>query len=234
MFDYKEDTPEFIDLEVKSFRGLRFYQTPEGVYLPSVTTILSSKDKPWLDNWRNMLGDKKAQKETERCAARGTAVHLMCENYLKNQPIEEVIADQPREYVKLFNQIKLALNNKVSNIRAQEIALWDEKIGAAGRVDLVADYKGVPSIIDFKTSNNNKTEDMIEDYFIQCTAYALMYFYRYGELIEDIVVIITVEKGMMPLVYKKKIDDYVAPLLQQISDFMDAKGDVVEKANAEL
>ena len=234
MFNYKEDTPEFTDINSESYKGLRLYKTPSGTYLPSVTTILGAKDKPWLDNWRNMLGHDKAQKETDRCAARGTAVHLMCENYLKNQTIEEVTSGQPRDYIKLFNQIKLALNNKVSNIRAQEIALWDENLGAAGRVDLVADYNGVPSIIDFKTSNGNKTEDMIEDYFLQCTAYALMYYYLYDEVIEDIVIIITVEKGIMPLVFKKKIDDYVAPFMRQIKSFNQQKGHLVEKANEEL
>lgn len=231
MFQYKEDAPVFIDLNSISYCGLRLYKTPSGKYLPSVTTILGDKEKPWLDNWRTSLGNKKAAAETKRCADRGEAVHLMCEQFLQNIPIDEIIANQPREYITLFNRIKIALNNKVSNIRAQEVALFDEVLGLAGRVDLIADYQNVLSVIDFKTSNNFKSEDMIEDYFIQCTAYALMYFYMYGEVIENIVIIITPEKGAMPIVYKKKIDDYVAPLLRRIADFNSSKGHLVEKAN---
>lgn len=233
MFTTYENSPQFVDLNTQTINGMRFYKTPSGILLPSITTVLGAKEKPWLDNWRQMLGDKKALAETERCTQRGTAVHLMCEKYLQNVPKEEVTKNQPPEYVKLFNQIRLALN-KVDQIRAQEVALWSESLGVAGRVDLVAEYNGKLSIIDFKTSNNNKTEDIIEDYFLQCTAYALMYYQVYGEIIEDIVVIITVEKGLMPLVFTKKIDNYVVILLNRIKDFKKMKKDTLEKANAKI
>lgn len=233
MFTTYENCPQFVDLDTKTINNMRFYKTPSGILLPSITTVLGAKEKPWLDNWRQMLGDKKALVETERCAQRGTAVHLMCEKYLQNTPKEDVIKGQPPEHIKLFNQIRLALN-KVDQIRAQEVALWSEQLGVAGRVDLVAEYNGKLSIIDFKTSNNNKTEDIIEDYFLQCTAYALMYYQLYDEVIEDIVVIITVEKGLMPLVFTKNINEYIAPLLTRIKDFKMKKKDTLEKINVEV
>lgn len=220
MFDYKDDAPNFIDLETTSIKGRRWYKTPGGTY-PSVTTILSHGEKKWLKDWQNMLGKKKADKEQKRCADRGSAVHLMCERYLQNDNTDDIIKGQPREYVALFNQIKFALK-KINNIRAQEVALWSDDFGIAGRVDCIAEYDGKLSIIDFKTSNGLKDESMIGDYFLQCTAYALMYFEQYEEPIEDIVVIITAEKGLMPLVYRRKIDDYVAPLLAKINTFYDS------------
>ena len=86
-------------------------------------------------------------------------------------------------------------------------------------MDCVGDYDEVPSIIDFKTSNNNKDKDMIEDYFLQCTAYAIMWFEMTGERIEDIVIIMSVEKGMVPLIFRDKIDKYVNPLMKRTAEY---------------
>lgn len=209
-------TPNITELKDKITNGQRWYTTPSGVKYPSVTTVLGAKPKPHLEAWRQSLGPKKAAKETKRCADRGTAVHLMCEHYLNN--VKNPTKGQSIEDTKLFNQLKFRLNN-INNIRAQEVPLYSKALKIAGRVDAVGEYDGVLSIIDFKTSNNNKDEQMIEDYFLQCTAYAIMYEELFGEFIEDIVVIIAVERGMVPLVFKRKIDDYVVPLVERINMF---------------
>jgi len=208
--------PQFDELHAEIVHGQRWYTTPSGTKYPSITTVLSDKPKPYLEAWRQSLGPKKADTETARCATRGTAVHLLAEKYLNNE--EGFLKGEKPEYIRLFNQIKLRLN-KIDNIRAQEIPMYSDKLTLAGRVDCVGEYEGTLSIIDFKTSNSNKDADMIEDYFLQCTAYAIMYHELFGEAIEDIVIIIAVEKGMMPLVFKRKIDDYVVPLLERINTF---------------
>ena len=211
-----------LELDAQIVKGQRFYTTPSGNKYASVTTVLSDGPKPWLEDWRNSLGHSRADKETKRCSDRGTAVHLLAEHYLNND--EGFTKGIPAEYVKLFNQIKIPLN-KIDNIRAQECALFSERLRLAGRVDVVGEYEKTLSIIDFKTSNNNKDVDQVEDYFLQCTAYAIMYYEMYGEAIEDIVIIIAVEKGMMPMVYKRKIDDYVVPLLKRINTFYEKHGE---------
>ena len=72
MFNYV-NIPTLPDLKVEnSATGRRYYITPNGDRYPSITTILGAKEKPYLTKWRNMLGDKKADKETKRCADRGT------------------------------------------------------------------------------------------------------------------------------------------------------------------
>lgn len=201
--------------------GKRFYTTPDGSKYPSITTILGSGPKPWLDAWKKSLGAEKAAKETARCSDRGTALHDMVEKYLKNA--ESPTAGHDRTNIGMFNQIKLQLNKRIGEIRAQEIPLYSDSLKVAGRVDCVAEYDGVLSIIDFKTSNNNKSVDMIEDYFLQCTAYAVMYYEMYGVPIDQIVVVIAVEKGMMPLVFKREIFDYLKPLQKRVSDYHNRK-----------
>ena len=215
MFIHKEAPPK-VELPDKIVDGKRWYTTPGGIKYPSVTTVLGAKEKPWLENWQNMLGPDKAKKETKRCAERGTAVHLLAERYLNNE--EDPTRGEPALAKKLFNQLKLRLN-KIDNIRAQEVPLYSDTLKIAGRVDCVAEYEGVLSIIDFKTSNNNKDTKMVEDYRLQCTAYALMYDEMFDVFIEDIVVLIAVEKGIMPLLFKDKIDNYVEPLVERINMF---------------
>jgi genome maintenance exonuclease 1 len=210
------DIPEVIELQSKTTNKGRWYTAPNGNIYASVTTVLGAKEKPGLTEWRNMLGTKKADKETKRCADRGEAVHKMAEDYLNN--IEEPTKKHKPDNVKLFNQLRFKLN-KINNIRAQEVPLHSDSLRLAGRVDCVGEYEGVLSIIDFKTSNNNKDEILVEDYFLQCTAYAIMYNELYGTAIDDIVVLIAVEKGMTPMVYKRKIYDFVKPLLSRINTY---------------
>jgi genome maintenance exonuclease 1 len=177
---------------------------------------LGDKPKPALDKWRAMLGDDKAAKETKRCADRGTAIHEMAEKYLNN--VENPTKGYKPEHVGGYNTLRFALN-KINNIRAQEVGLYSDMFKYAGTVDCVAEYQGVLSVIDFKTSTNNKKVDMIHDYFKQCTAYAIAWFELTGEPIEDIVVLITVERGLAPLVYKEKIENWIPGLLEDIDKF---------------
>ncbi len=208
--------PEFDELEAEIINNRRWYTTPSGGQYPSVTTVLGHGPKPWLEEWRDSLGHEAADIETKRCADRGTAVHLMAERYLDNDkaPTKDMMGSD----IKLFNQLRPILH-RIDNIRVQEIPMYSDSLRLAGRVDVVGEYDGVLSIIDFKTSNNNKDLSMVNDYLLQCTAYAVMYFEMFGVAIEQIVIIIGVEKGMMPMVYVKKIDEYVQPLLERINTF---------------
>ena len=54
-----------------------------------------------------------------------------------------------------------------------------------GRVDCIAEYNGVPSIIDFKTSKSERNDDWNLDYYIQASAYAEMFEERTGTPIES-------------------------------------------------
>lgn len=221
MFIHKGAPNPLPELKVKTLpSGIRHYTTPEGNYYPSVTTVLGQKEKPWLEDWRQMLGKEKADKEQARCADRGSAIHELIERYLNNE--DEFTRGYKSEYVRGFNQLKFRLNH-INNIRVQEAALYSDSLRVAGRVDCIGEYDGVLSVIDFKTSNNNKDHSMIEDYFLQCTAYAVMWYEMTGEAIEDIVILMSVEKGMVPLVFHEKIDKYVKPLLLRIDEFYKAQ-----------
>lgn len=211
--------PELPQLKTKTLpNGKRTYALADGRTFPSVTTVLGSQEKPWLENWRTMLGADKAAKESKRASERGDSIHKMIEHYLNNELTSEITRQYKPEYVNMFNQVRMRLN-KINNIRCQEVALYSEVLGIAGRVDCIGEYEGVPAIIDFKTSTNPKDRDMIEDYYLQTTAYALMWEELTGEHIDDIVIIMSVEKGMVPLLFKEKVHKYISPLAKRIRKY---------------
>lgn len=189
----------------------RFYVTPEGNKYRSITTMLGMKEKPHLNNWRNMLGEQKATREMKRCSDRGTAVHDMVEKYLKNYP--KPTEGHSIEHIKEYNPLRMVLRKNVNNIIAQEVALYSDQLKLAGRVDCIAEWKGQLSIIDFKSSTGIKNAEMIEDYFLQCAAYSLMLDEIYGIVTEQAVIVMSVEKGLVPLVFVEPIDKWIRPLL---------------------
>lgn len=207
---------ECSELEAFIKHGQRFYVCPNGTY-PSITTVLgAAADKTWLEGWKKSLGESKAAAETQRCADRGTAVHLLAEKYLQNDKNFDV--KQHSDNVKLFNQIKFHIN-KINNIVGQETPMFSDFLQVAGRCDVIAEYDGVLSIIDFKTSNGVKNDKMIEDYFLQCTGYSIMFEEMFGIQIEQIVVIIAVEKGMSGQVFKRDRGQYITPLIKKAKQF---------------
>lgn len=205
-----------MDLRVINSPKGRKYVTPNGDQYPSITTILGAGEKPWLNDWRASLGPIKADIEQKRCADRGSAVHDMVEKFILNKP--NPTANHDIAHVREFNSLKLILK-KITGIVAQEIALYSDTLKIAGRVDCVGYWNGKLAIIDFKTSNNNKDQKMIQDYWLQTTAYALMIQEMYDIVIDDLVIIMSVEKGIVPLVFTGRVDDYIEPLVERINKF---------------
>ena len=64
----------------------RQYMTPEGVNLPSITTVLSILSRDSIAKWRARVGEKEANRISYRASTRGTSVHEICEKYVNNDP----------------------------------------------------------------------------------------------------------------------------------------------------
>lgn len=194
----------------------RRYKVPSGELYPSITTVLSYGDKAWLEEWRQSYGVEAAAIETQRCADRGTAVHLMAERYLNNHP--NPTEDQSEKHAMSFRQLKMGLN-RVSNIHTQESALWSDTLRIAGRVDCIGEFDGKLSIIDFKTSTRDKSAAKIQDYYLQTAAYALMYEELCGIRIDQTVILMAVENGAVPLVFTQPVGIYIKPLVERVLAF---------------
>ena len=201
------------DISTESIKGKRFYVTPEGNKYPSITTVLSDRNKEGIVKWRESVGNDVANQVMRQAASRGTAVHTLIENYLNN----EELSKQAVLPVALFVTMKSELDN-INNIRIQEGGLYSDKLGVAGRVDCIAEYKGKISVIDFKTSTKEKKEAWVENYFIQGSAYCEMYEERFLQPIEQVVILIVTEDGAVQTFIKDK-KDYLPLLKTAIKEF---------------
>jgi len=183
--------------------GKRFYDV-EGELFPSVTTVLSSLSKKGILEWRERVGEEAANKITRAATSRGTKVHTMCEDYVANKP--DYKNNRMPTTIELFNQIKPYLDNNLEEVYAIEGSLYSKKLKAAGKCDLICRMHGVNCIVDYKTSTKPKTEEYIENYFLQETAYAMMVEEMYKLPIFYIITLIAVEEGNLQFFVKRPHD----------------------------
>jgi len=206
-----EQDRALVDLQATTNENGRFYKTPEGKKNPSVTTVIGYAKNAFFAEWR-----EKNPKESRRTLSRGDALHARVENYLRGEsPIK--YNEMSLDGLNLFMTMKPQLS-KINNIRLLEAPLYSDALGLAGRVDCIAEYNGVPSIIDFKGSTRKKCREDIENYFLQATAYAYMYEERTGHRITQIVILMACEDGTVD-VWVDDRNKYKSQLKQRILDY---------------
>jgi len=221
-FRFKHIETDLPELTTKTIDRKRYYITPEGKEYPSITTVLSNRGKEGLFEWRNRVGHEVANYISGKAAKRGTAVHHMCEEYLNNVSFIEPDwwLDKQKNFLPfcLFNQLRNGVLQRINNIHAQECGLYSDKYGVAGRVDCIAEYNRVLSIIDFKTSTSERNDKYNENYYIQTAAYAEMYEERTGIPTDQIVILVVTEDGQVQEFIKSK-QEYLPLLEEAINEF---------------
>jgi CRISPR/Cas system-associated exonuclease Cas4 (RecB family) len=213
---FEFDLLEFANLNRIDGETARLYETPTGQRYPSVTTVLGKmSDKTALNEWRKRVGDEEANRISARAASRGTSIHNMCEKYILDQEFDTSL---PHNMV-IFRQIKGILDEKVDMIRATECTLFSHHLKIAGTCDLIADYDGRLSIIDYKTSTKRKRKDWIEGYFLQCSLYAYMLWEMTGIAIKDIVIIIGVDDEIDAQVFVERPSNYIEKAADMVRSY---------------
>lgn len=207
--DFPSD--RFIGAERVETEKMRMYRTPEGNLYPSVTSILGCQPKPELEAWVKAVGEKEAAFVSSRAAHRGSHLHNMAEDYLNNRfdpkKVNPIVLQD-------FLPIKKVLDEHVNNVFHTELQMWSDSLRAAGTADLIAEYDGILSLIDFKTSRRLKYDSDILDYYMQESAYCVMAFERFGIVLKDIITIMMVDGDPRPLVFKKKAVDYLDKFIE--------------------
>jgi len=162
----------------------------DGKAYPSITTVLGVQPKPGLDAWRKNVGEEAAKWEMARAARRGKTTHTLVEQYLKG----ETPSTRDVLPLGLFALLKPYLK-QIDNVHCLETILYSKKLTVAGQVDCIAEYNGKLSVIDFKTANKERNDAWNENYYIQTTAYSIMYEELFGTPIEQIVILMASEDG---------------------------------------
>ena len=194
----------------------RKYRTPEGINLPSITTVLSILSRDSIAAWRKRVGEAEANRISHRASTRGTKVHEIIEKYIDNK--EDYKDGYTPDIVSSFLDVKSILDDRIGRVYAQEAPLYSNHLGVAGRVDCVAEFDGKLSIIDFKTSLKPKRKDWVKNYFMQESAYAIMWEERTGQPIVQLVTIISVDNAP-PQVFIEHRDNWVRPLRETIEKY---------------
>ena len=209
---------DYPSLSRETIDGVRYYDTPNGKKLVSITSIISHYQREVFREWRARVGNVEANKITKQATSRGTDMHTCTEYYLKNLKIPQV---QPLSEM-LFKQAKPTLN-KIDNIHAQEQALFSYELGVAGSVDCIAEYEGELAVIDFKTSKKPKPRAWIDSHFVQCAAYACMLYEMTGIMVKKFVIIMSCEDGEVKVYEEYDKRKYINLLSEYIREFVKFK-----------
>ena len=205
MFNHS-DKYKFEDLPRKVIDGKRYYVTPDGNRYPSVTTITSQASAKSIAIWRKRVGEDEANRISKKATTAGTKVHKLCEDYVNNE--EMLYEDVTPENLFMFKQIKPILDIYLEEVWAVECPLYSDYLRVAGQCDCVGIFQGKPAIIDFKTASKRKRRSWITNYFMQESAYAVMFEEMTGKPIVNLVTIIAVANDE-PQLFIEQRDDHI-------------------------
>ena len=178
------------NLERVEENDMRFYKDSNNDLVPSVTTVLDATgDKSGITQWRRKVGPAQADAIVQESTLIGSAVHEAIENYLLGKSWSNFTEDRNGFLAKSISSkfISSCLNG-IDEVWGLESGLILDGL-YAGTADCIGVYKGLPAIIDFKTAKKLKRKNWIEDYFLQCSAYANAHNVTYGTNIKQIVVL---------------------------------------------
>lgn len=194
-----------------------YYETPKGRLYPSVTTMLKATEPEEKSEGLKEFNEKpEATYIMIQAMLIGNQVHKLIENYLQD------IAS-PRDAYRLlsiahFQNLKGFLDGKINNIRGVELKMWSDKLKLGGMSDCIAEYDGVLSIIDYKTKRSNVKFEWLHDYFIQATAYSIMFEELTGTPVTQAVILVSSEKNQQEE-FIVPTADYIAALHERLLKF---------------
>jgi len=204
-----------------------YYRTEEGKLYPSVTTVFKlidpAEEKPWYPRWINKLARENnctyeeaillAKKVGKGSTDVGTELHRLAEDYINNKEIiyepENYINNFEKNPIDLFNPLKTHLDGYIGTVHGTEAKIYSDDLEIAGTSDLVAEYDGILSIIDYKNSRKPKSLSNLKEshYFEQICCYGKLWEYCTGQKIEQGVIIVIQWDGKVKP-FKVILDEY--------------------------
>ena len=210
----------FGELSQFLIEGVRHYGVDDQTVYPSVTSVISFQTRDRIAAWKAKVGIEAANKKSKRASTRGTRCHKVWEVYLRNED-HKVLKEFENPLVQLmFAASKSHLDSRIDNIYQQETRMFSRRLCLAGTVDLVCEVDGELAIVDFKTSEKEKPEEWLEDYFVQLSAYWAMFSEATGVVPKKLVVFLVAEDGNVQIVERTNIMDYLSTLKDYVSQFV--------------
>ena len=211
----------FHDIKRKNLDETRYYEVAKEVVYPSVTSVISFINRAKFADWRARVGNEAANKKTKHATTRGTRLHLLLEKFLQNENVKELDEYNLPLIQYMFNFVKPHLEERLDNIYQQETPMFSDRLCLAGTVDLICEVDGELAVVDFKTSEKEKPEEWLEDYFVQLSAYWAMFSEKTGFVPKKLVVILVGENGDVQIVERRNIMNYLNRLKDYVSKFLE-------------
>jgi ATP-dependent exoDNAse (exonuclease V) beta subunit len=220
-FTHCHDTrSQFGELQRLMEDGTRYYQVDDQTSYPSVTSVISFISRKKFADWRAKVGEEAANKKTKHATTRGTRLHSVFEHYINNEDYQSLDEYQVPLIQLMFKAAKFYLDTRLDNIYQQETPMMSHRLCLAGTVDLICEVDGELSIVDFKTSEKEKPEEWLEDYFVQLSAYWAMFSEKTGIVPKKLVVFLVAENGDVQIVERRNIMHYLTTLKDYVSQFI--------------
>lgn len=208
----------FPKLERVTINGERFYVRPgvdangspiTNTPYPSVTTVLASRSKDAIKEWRARVGEAEAKAITAKASRRGTKAHKLIEQFLMGEPLEESMPTA----LDMFLMFKNQAIAHIDNIMVIEGQMMSDSLRVAGTVDLIAEWDGELAVIDWKTSSRVKNREYAEGYFMQEAAYATMFEENTGIPVNKLITVFACETGES-VVFEESRDEWIDKFIQ--------------------
>ena len=194
--------------------GMRQYKVGDEMF-PSITSVLSRISSEGIDAWKERVGTDVANLICQNAINRGNKFHKISEAYLGNGCICK-FENHLLEFG-MFKQARAALD-RISDIVGIEMPMVSRELMIGGTADIIAKFDGIDSVIDLKSSTAPKKESWCKKFFLQETAYSLMFEEISSRPIEQMVTIIASENGTVQVLVRNR-DDFTQELKEIISQY---------------
>ena len=208
--------PHHFERAVRDDSGeYRIYRTPNGDVYPSVTTLLKKTQdlSQKLQLQKSIKDTPHSEYISHEAMNIGTQTHQLIEDYLNNRPT--TILKYDLLSFAHFERLKPFLH-KITEIHGTEEPLYSNNLKLAGTADTIGMYDGNLSVIDYKTKRSDQKIQYLNDYFLQCTAYCIMWEELTGHAINQIVILVSSRQGQLqefivnPNNYKSALNERIA------------------------
>ena len=205
------------------FQGSRHYAVNQE-NLPSVTTILKATEpeekKAKLEEWKKRIGYKQAEVISREATNRGSSMHDYLEKFLLGKLNLDLLGDNTREKMMADQIIENGLRNKLSEIWGCEATLYYPG-KYAGAADCIGIYENKESLIDFKNANKPKKDEWIDDYYLQCAAYAMAHNIVYGTNINQGVILLCTKDNIFQrfIIDGERFKNYQDQFMRKVEQF---------------
>lgn len=174
----------------------------DGLCFPSVTEIIHSGPKPWLDKWKAKYGEARCERKLKLSNMIGTEFHRCVEEITQGKTPE------PRcpRVKKMLNSFNTWFDSVQVAPYETELKVYSKVHKYQGTLDMIGEVDGLLYLVDYKSSSSISSTMPL-----QLSAYAKAYEEMTGKVVTNgLIVLVKKAKPSFPLVIKKyTLDDSV-------------------------